>query len=61
MVSIAVCVDVPDMPLGSHSVPVCVLDSVVKDPLYWLNPATRAYEPFTEKCYKAIQTGEAKV
>jgi len=34
---------------------------VVKDPLFWLNPAINAYEPFTKKSLELLSSGKAKL
>ena len=33
----------------------------VKDPLFWLNPNTKQYEPFTKGSLELIASGKAKL
>ncbi|MGZ5961248.1 MAG: long-chain-acyl-CoA synthetase, partial [Rhizomicrobium sp.] len=32
-----------------------------RDPIFWLDPATRAYEPLTRENYAAIVSGQVKL
>jgi hypothetical protein len=34
---------------------------VVPDPLFWLNPDTKSYEPLTPQAYDSIVKGKAKI
>jgi len=35
--------------------------AVVKDPIYWLNPKTKKYEPYTAEIQKGLAAGDLKV